>query len=150
DAEASHTSDTDTLTATGTNLWLGGHKTFGVAVTLPIVGGVVSTTRTVDVHEDGLPAVSEVENLTGVVTATLKNGGALLEMLSDGVQISVTDAPPRNAEIAMSFAAVPPLALHSTVIGAGQVIDGAIVSRTCTCTLDPIAGHAARSFPSSR
>src|SRR5687768_6237368 len=100
DAEASQMSDTDTATVTGTVLWFGAHKAFGVATTSPMVGGVVSTTFTDEVHADGLLELSAVENMTGVVAPASKNPGALLEMVSDGVQTSVADAPPRNAAIA--------------------------------------------------
>jgi len=106
DAEASQMSDTDTATVTGTSLWFGGHKTFGVAATFEMVGGVVSTTRTVDVHADGLAAVSAPENMTGVVTPALKDPGALLEMLSDAVQTSVADAPPITSVSELKYQAM--------------------------------------------
>ena len=47
-------SDAETATVTGTILWFGGQRTFGLAVTLPMLGGVVSTTFTVTVS-DAIP-----------------------------------------------------------------------------------------------
>jgi hypothetical protein len=47
----SQKSDTDAETITGTILWFGGHKTLGLAATLWMLGGVVSTTVTVPWQE---------------------------------------------------------------------------------------------------
>src|SRR6266478_6989245 len=44
--KAETVSDAETLTVTGTILWLGGQRLLGVADTLTMLGGVVSTTVT--------------------------------------------------------------------------------------------------------
>jgi hypothetical protein len=61
-----------------------------------------------------------------------KNAGPLLESVGEASQMSVAEEPAKNAVIAGSLAAVPPDCLHSTVIGAGHVIEGAVVSTTRT------------------
>jgi hypothetical protein len=46
----SHLSVDKTLTVTGTILWFGGQRIFGLALTLSMTGGVVSTTATAELH----------------------------------------------------------------------------------------------------
>jgi len=46
----SHVSVAEADTWTGTNLWFGGHRTFGLAERAEITGGVVSFTVTVAEH----------------------------------------------------------------------------------------------------
>jgi len=61
-ALVSHTSDNDTVKLIGTSVWFGGHKLFGFAVRLPMIGGVVSTTLTVLEHIAELSELSTVRN----------------------------------------------------------------------------------------
>jgi hypothetical protein len=57
-AAALHRSDAEAATVILTILWFGGHNAFGVAVTSPIVGGVVSTIFTRTESSDACPKVS--------------------------------------------------------------------------------------------
>src|SRR5437867_1846572 len=147
---ASQMSATETETPTGTIWWLGGHSTLGVAVALPITGGVVSTTSTVAVHCAGFPESSWVEKLTGVVIPTPKKAGALLERIRVESQTSVALAPARKPAMVGLVSGVPPVCVHSTVTLDGQVTTGAVVSWTRTVMVSASGGQAARSVASSR
>ena len=54
-------------TVTGTILWFGGHRVLGLAVTLVMVGGVVSTTVTVAEQEADAPLLSVAVRVTPVL-----------------------------------------------------------------------------------
>ena len=54
----SHLSVTDTLTVTGTILPFGGHRVFGVAPTLDMTGGVVSSYMIITVSVSEAPSSS--------------------------------------------------------------------------------------------
>lgn len=60
-------SEAETVTVTGTILWFGGQRMFGLAVTAPIVGGWLSTTVTVAAHELEAPLSSVTVRVTLVV-----------------------------------------------------------------------------------
>ena len=54
-------------TLTGTILWFGGHKLFGLAVTELMTGGVLSTTVTVAAHWLDTPRLFVTVRVTGVL-----------------------------------------------------------------------------------
>jgi hypothetical protein len=60
---------------TGTSLWFGGERTFGDGDTEEIVGGCVSTTVTLPVHEAESPPASVTVNWTEVVPNGYGPGG---------------------------------------------------------------------------
>src|SRR5262245_20891662 len=65
-------------------------------------------------------------------------------MGNEGSQTSVAVAPPRNPVMVELLAGVPPAVVHSTLIGAGHVMFGCIVSTTVT-----VAEQVAVSEPAS-
>ncbi len=105
-----------------------------------IVGGVVSTTVTLAIHSLVLPEGSDAEHDTGVVPTG--------KALPDAGQVAVTDPAHTSDALAVSVAAALSSPVHSSVWGAGHVIDGSVVSttRTVVVQLDWFGGwpHRAR------
>src|SRR5262249_52327406 len=129
--DGSHTSCTATAALMPISLWLGGQSRFGLTEAL-IDGGCVSATVTVETQFETLPESSATVKLTGV-TPSGKKAGALLVGVRLASQISVAETPAKNGASWGSFAAMPLLPVHSTLIGAGQTSTGGVVS--CTRTL---------------
>jgi len=104
-------SDTSTLRTTERRLWFAGDRVLGLALTVVIVGGVVSTIVTVEVAVLVLPASS----LAVKVTVVVPNGnapGALLVIVALSSQLSV-------AVGSATVTGVPAKLVCSAVIGAG-------------------------------
>src|SRR6185295_10212355 len=102
--------------------WFGGQRTFGT--TLPVmVGGTVSTTVTWAVQVDSAPPLSVAVNVTAVGPRSKKGGASFVIVTPE--QLSVAEAPARNAATAGFVAGVPQLPVHSTVMSLGQVMAGA-------------------------
>src|SRR5512134_4118 len=97
-----------------------------------MTGAVVSTTVTFAEQADRLSESSCVENWTGVATPTGNSAGAAALIVNVASHTSVALAPARNADSCASVFGVPPVAVHSTWIGAGQTMAGSVVSRTWT------------------
>jgi hypothetical protein len=108
---------------TGTIAWFGGHSRFGDALTLLIVGGVVSTTVTVVEQEPVLPARSAAWQDTGVVPSLYEPGTA---------QLTGTVPSHWSLAVAVTEAAAPLGLVHSTTRGFGHVTTGGVVSTTVT------------------
>jgi len=113
----SQTSVTLTARVTGTSLWLGGESTFGVALTLVMVGGVVSATVTLDAQA---ALMLPEESVASHEIAVVPSGNAEPD---GGVQAVVTPGQ-LSAPGAVKVADAPPGPVHSTVTGAGQVTLG--------------------------
>jgi len=88
--EASHTSPTGTLTATETILWFGGHRISGLAVTGAILGGVVSTTITVELHSAVFPESSKaLQPIEVSPSENVEPDGGVHSILTTPGQLSV-------------------------------------------------------------
>src|SRR5262249_44920441 len=96
-----------------------------------ITGGCVSATLTEVVQLDVLPESSVTLKVTGVVPSP-KCAGALWVGLSEGSHASLAETEAKNAASWGSVWSIPLLPVHSTVTGAGQVIEGGVVSFTVT------------------
>jgi len=131
----SQISVTDTPTLTDTILWLGGQSTLGLANTDVIVGGVVSTTFTRELHELGLFEESFALQVNGVVPNGKVDPEAGVQpkfctpgQLSDTVSLNVTTAP---------------LGLVHSATGEGHKMVGGCWSTTVTVAvqeLDNVSG----------
>ena len=95
-------------------------------------GGVVSTTVTVMDFDTALPESSVAVKVT-VVTPSGQIAGALLVMVTEASQISVADA--------VKGTIVPASVACSTIILAGTVRTGTVVSRT---RIDTVSGSLLR------
>ena len=110
-------SDAETATVTGTILWSGGQRTFGLAVTLAILGGVVSTTFTMTVSD----AVSPLPSSTvSVMVCAPKDNGTVgfgsLAVPNEPVQVNVREPPFGSLEAEPSNMTLAPEGdVHSTV-----------------------------------
>jgi hypothetical protein len=119
-AVGSQTSVTSTANCTGTSVWFGGQRTSGVTLALVMTGGVVSATFTSDRHVLVFPEVSAAVHDTDVVPSgnVEPDWGQTTEATA---QLSVADA--------LNEAVAPSGPVHSSVIGAGHEMLGAVVSR---------------------
>src|SRR3990172_7037879 len=118
-------SRTETASVTGTSLWLGGQRTFGLAVREAMTGSVVSTTVTLVVAVALFPEASVAVKVT-VVVPSGKTAGALLTTVGAASQISVAVGKG-------TVTGVPSRLVCSTRMGAGTFeITGAVVSTTVT------------------
>src|SRR4030067_365701 len=90
-----------------TSLLLGGHSTSGASVTV-MVGGVVSTTRTLATHSLWLLSASRAWKVTGWVPSGKQAGGESACVVGAASQMSVAVAAPRNARIIGSEDRAPP------------------------------------------
>src|SRR5262245_18066789 len=102
-----------------------------------IVGGVVSTTFTLEEHCCAFPDGSVAEQVTGVVPSGKAPPEAGLHD-GDKVPAHTSDA------LAVNVAVVLCDPVHSSVCGVGHVIDGCVVSTTRTVVVQ-LAGFAAAS-----
>src|SRR6185436_10079998 len=110
-----------------------GQRTLGFSITV-IAGAVVSATVTLEAQEAALPSSSVPVKVT-VVVPRGSRPGASWPTAGVASHRSATAAPPRNAVSWASAEDTPPWRLHSTVTGAGQWIDGLVVSTTVTTAL---------------
>src|SRR2546421_6536813 len=102
-------------------------------------GGVVSTTVRVALRTPRLPLKSVAVQWTTVVPIGKKLGASLLSTGAPST-VSVAAGAPRKAWIAARAAAAPPVAVASTVSGAGTAgVTGGVVAWT---TRTPIRGLA--------
>lgn len=120
----SQASESETATLTGTSLWFGGHKTFGLADAAAITGGFVSRTVTAESHVLPFPDPSVMLQENGVEPSVnvelevgLQRGVCNPGQLSDPVGLKETTAPLGE--------------VHSAT-GAGQEIAGFSLSTTET------------------
>src|SRR6185436_4587692 len=121
-ALGSQMSETATEASMVIILWSGGQSRFGA--TFPtMVGGVVSTTVTVAEQVAWAPPLSVAVNVTAVGPSGKKDGASLPIVTPE--QLSVAEAPARNATMAGFESGVPQLPVHSTVMLPGQVMTGA-------------------------
>src|SRR5436309_11068666 len=127
-ASGSQTSATVTVATMSTSLWSGGQSVIVLSVTL-IAGGRVSWTLTPAVQVEKLPLSSRAVKVT-VVLPSGRNAGASWVIAGVASQMSVADTPAKNAASCGSTAWMPQFPVHSTVMLAGQVITGGVVSST--------------------
>src|SRR5436309_11830887 len=114
-----------TLTVTLTIWWFGGQRVFGDAVIETIVGGVVSTTVTVNEPCAVLLCASVAVHCTVVVPRGNVDPDA-------GLQVTATEPSTISAEVALKLTAAPPGPVASAVRLAGSESTGGVVSRTVT------------------
>src|SRR5262245_16549807 len=121
--DGSQMSDADTDRVTGTRRWSGGHKLPGLAVTLLIVGGVVSTIVTVCWAVDVFLDASVAVQVTFVIPRG-KSPGALFPNVGAASQTS--------SAVALIVTLVPFGPSHSFFVFPDVVMVGAVVSTTVT------------------
>jgi len=97
------------------------HSTVGAGQLM--VGGVVSLTVTKELQELGFPESSVALQVTGVEPSG---------NVSPDVGQFVEAVPQRSKAVALKEAAAPTGPVHSTTVGAGQVMVGGVVSTTVT------------------